>query len=229
MDKVRIRREILENRRAEIEIDGIHLILNADTHIPSEDNLEGIDYIVQLVKKHQITSVADVGVGSGIYALKLAKLIPSLSIHASDIKQNILDAVTESMKLNNISNVTLYLNKDGIWLSEYPQTLDLELIIATPPFTTKKYFESEAYANKYGNLQPSHTVMTDNEDPTDSFIDIVSASKKFNTRFILFRVNEFIVDQIIQRAKEQFSSEYSYEKLRRKGEIKYLLVSKASK
>lgn len=226
MNKAQIRKQVLENGKTEVEIDDIRLVLNADTHIPSADNLEGIDYIIKLVEKHKIISIADVGVGSGIYALKLAKLNSDLKIHASDIKQSILDAVKESIGLNKISNVTIYLNTDNIWLSEYPRDLLIDLIVAAPPFTTKKYFESKDYIDKYGNSQPTHTVMTDNEDPADSFIEIISASKKHKTKFILFRVNEFIVDQILQRATKEFDKEYKFEKLKRKGELKYLLVSR---
>jgi len=175
---------------------GLTLRHNSDTIAPHRTTLLFVDCSLSILKNLQISNLADVGTGSGIIGLSIAKRIPKLNLLASDIKKGILRVVQHNASVNSIENIELFLNKDGVWLSEYD--CDIDFIVANPPFVGKKEYSNKELLERHPEimLEPVHAIRTNDDEGIEPYIDIFLNSQKLNTKYFLFYCNSSNVDRL---------------------------------
>lgn len=90
--------------------------------------------------------ILDIGTGSGILAVTLAKLFPEAEIIAIDVSEDALKYARENAELNSVSNVQFYLFDI---LQKMPKS-KFDLVVSNPPYISKKDFqELEAEVKDY--------------------------------------------------------------------------------
>lgn len=99
------------------------------------------------------STIIDIGTGSGIIAIALAKLISNIQITAIDIDKEIIDLAYENAKLNNVENKINFKICDifSKCFEGLIQSQRFDLIISNPPYVKPgeiKKLKPEVYAHE---------------------------------------------------------------------------------
>ncbi len=94
------------------------------------------DCFVADAPRSDIITTLDIGTGSGIIAIALAKLIPDIKITAIDIDKEIINLAKENAKLNNVENKINFKICDVFskCFEGLLQNQKFDLIISNPPY-----------------------------------------------------------------------------------------------
>ncbi len=111
----------------------LELFVDRGVLIPRPETEILVDQAAEIIREHELTSIAEIGIGSGAISIALARLFPDLHIIASDISE---DALTVARQ--NIESFGLY---DRIDL-RHTSLLDgidehLEMIVSNPPYIAR--------------------------------------------------------------------------------------------
>lgn len=88
--------------------------------------------IEELQNNHtQLTSILDIGTGSGCIALSLAQAFPQAQVHAVDLAVTAIQLAQENAQANNINNVT-FVQSD--LFASLDTNLKFDLIVSNPPY-----------------------------------------------------------------------------------------------
>ncbi len=100
--------------------------------IPRHETEELVENIIKtfLPMHDQITTILDIGTGSGCIALALAQAFPKAQIIATDINPAALALAHENAVLNHISNISFIESN----LFENLKNQDFDLIVSNPPY-----------------------------------------------------------------------------------------------
>lgn len=174
------------------DFDGIDLFLNKYTLIPHPDTFQLVQLAVEVIEKNSwIKTVADVGTGSGVIAVFLAKKFPTKNFFASDISEETLNMAKKNSVLNKTSNIHFLHNTDQVWLSEY-KNRNIDFIISNPPFVGEKEFNNENFLLTYPEikLEPASAVVTRGDKyGLSPYLEIIKNSDETNTKLYLFQCN----------------------------------------
>lgn len=105
--------------------------------IPRPETEEWVHKLIQILLPHasNISSILDIGTGSGCIAISLAKHFPHAHILAIDIDQAALQLAAKNAASNNVFNIT-FMNSD---VYEKLTNKVFDLIVANPPYIDQKY------------------------------------------------------------------------------------------
>lgn len=104
--------------------------------IPRPETEVLVDEAVRRVKSRFDPMAIDIGTGSGVIAIALAKLIPNIKITAIDIDKEIIDLACENARLNNVENKINFKICDVFskCFEGLIQNQKFDLIISNPPY-----------------------------------------------------------------------------------------------
>jgi release factor glutamine methyltransferase len=184
---------------------GIELLLNKYTLIPHPDTFQLIKLAEEILKKdNQLNTIADIGTGSGIIAIHLAKKFPSKIFLASDICKEALILARKNSVLNKIKNIKFFHNNDKVWLSEYKNT-KIDFIISNPPFVGEKEFNDTNFQITYPEIkmEPANAIVTHGDTHGLSpYLEIIKNSKKTQTKLFLFQCNSENIESLVTKIKK---------------------------
>ena len=215
-----------KTKSQEFCISGIKLLLNKHTLVPHPDTIKLIEISKNILRENSwIKSIADVGTGSGVIAIKLGKIFPQKKFLASDISQEVLKIATENARLNKVKNIRFLLNVTGAWLSEY-QRRKIDFIISNPPFVSKKEYFSKKFLFLYPEtkLEPKQAVMVPGANGLSPYLQILRNSVKNKTRFYLFQCNSLNIHKLTELINKEFRTYKVEVKKNSSGLDKFLLV-----
>ena len=111
-----------------------------DTLIPRPDTEEAIQVILDLVKNGQVVPqrILDIGTGSGILAITLAKELPEAQFVATDLSGKALEVAMSNSQLHDVSNRIKFRQGD---LLEPVRDEQYDLIVSNPPYVSDAEFE----------------------------------------------------------------------------------------
>jgi len=98
--------------------------------IPRPETELLIDYASKYIKKYNLKNIVEVGVGSGIISIILAKKFPDLNIIATDISKDALKIAKKNIESFNINNIKLL---NCSLLDEIDDT-SIDMVISNPPY-----------------------------------------------------------------------------------------------
>ena len=110
--------------------------VNPKVLIPRPETEILVEETVRRVKSRLDPTVLDIGTGSGIISIALAKLIPNIKITAIDIDKEIINLAYENAKLNKVEKKIDFQVCD-LFSSSFEELLDnqkFDLIISNPPY-----------------------------------------------------------------------------------------------
>jgi len=116
--------------------------------IPRPESEILVEQVISLFKtemssrvKHPM--VLDLGTGSGILAVSIAKEIENVSVWASDISQDALDIAQANAKKNHLEDRMTFVQGD-LWEPFEGQALLFDIIVSNPPYIASEDFDSLA-------------------------------------------------------------------------------------
>ena len=110
---------------------GMMFKIDETTLIPRMETEVLVDIALDKLSQKSNLSVLDLGTGSGIIAITLAKKRPDIQVTALDISEKILQSAKKNAALHNISNIRFI---ESNWFSKLDKTLKFDLIVSNPPY-----------------------------------------------------------------------------------------------
>lgn len=89
-----------------------------------------------ILEKQDNPKVLEIGVGSGIISVMLAKLIPGISIVAVDINDKALELASKNAKYHNVEDKIRFLKSD---LFSSVDESDFDMVVSNPPYIADDY------------------------------------------------------------------------------------------
>ncbi len=127
--------------RPETEILVEETVKRLERHvIPAKAGIQKQDYMLRSsgfrVKPGMTLTALDIGTGSGIIAIAIAKLIPDIKITSIDIDKEIIHLAKENAKLNNVENKINFKICDVFskCFEGLLQSQKFDLIVSNPPY-----------------------------------------------------------------------------------------------
>ncbi len=124
----------------EVKVNNKVLIPRPETEILVEE----IIYISTFQSASATVKILDIGTGSGIIAIALARLIPNSQIVAIDIERGIIDVAYENAKQNNVQDKIQFSICDIF--SKQAETLfennNFNLVISNPPYIKEAIYNT---------------------------------------------------------------------------------------
>lgn len=132
-------REIIKKRRSgvprqyltgEVQFYGLRFRVRKDVFIPRPETEELLEKALGLIPRDRDLSCVDLGTGSGVIAVSLAKYLPRLKVTAVDLSTEALKLAQENAKLNEVSDRVDVVRSD--WFERVPGKFDL--VVSNPPY-----------------------------------------------------------------------------------------------
>ena len=112
------------------EFYGLDFIIDRHVLIPRPETELLVEKAIELVRKRQLSVVADIGTGSGAIAISLAVNLPGITIYATDISPRALDVAGKNVKKHGVGDKVILLQGNLL----EPLTVNADLIIANLPY-----------------------------------------------------------------------------------------------
>ncbi|MGE4596884.1 MAG: peptide chain release factor N(5)-glutamine methyltransferase [Methylophilaceae bacterium] len=150
---------------------GLKFLISSDTLIPRQDTELIIDLIYKQFSKNQKLIILDLGTGSGIIGITLAKIFLNSEVLISDISLKALEISKKNISYHNLKNIqTIQSN----WMKNIPSN-KFDIIVSNPP-----------YINEYDNhlsipelsYEPKIALIS-KEDGYADIAQIIQQSPKF--------------------------------------------------
>ncbi len=165
------------------------LIPRPETEILVEEAAKGM--------QNDITAI-DIGTGSGVIPIALAKLIPNIKIIAIDIDNEVIKLAKENAKLNKVSEKIGFKACDLFSgdVEEIFKTNNFDLIISNPPYIKENYFlelEPEIYLHE---PKIAHCGTKENKTGTIYHERIIELAVKYPPKLLALEIDPPLVNDL---------------------------------
>jgi len=136
--------EPLQYILGDVEFWGMNFKVNPSVLIPRQETEILVESIINDAKVCNIKTALDIGTGSGILAVSIAKNIANCSVTALDVSAQALETAKQNAALNEVEAMINFMELDILTENVLPDE-SFDLIVSNPP-----YISSE----EYKTLQP---------------------------------------------------------------------------
>ena len=181
----------------------MHFNVTPGVLIPRQETEELVDWIINENKKG-FHKILDIGTGSGIIAIVLAKNLPGAIVFATDISNEALTTTRKNCKLNNV-DVQILQHNILNHANDLNETFDL--IVSNPPYVTES--EKQYMHPNVLDYEPPVALFVPDSDPLQFYRKIVDfALANLNTNGKLyFEINESYGKEVALLLEEKDFSE----------------------
>lgn len=132
-------REIIKERRGKVPLQyligeitflGLRFRVGKEALIPRPESEELMEKALGLAPRDRKIACLDLGTGSGVMAVCLARYLPLARVTAVDLSQEALSLARKNAELNNVTNRIDFLKSD--WFERVEGEFDL--IVSNPPY-----------------------------------------------------------------------------------------------
>lgn len=136
-------REVIKKRHSgvplqyltgEVQFYGLRFRVRQDVFIPRPETEELLETALGLIPRDQGNNCLDLGTGSGVIAVSLAKYLPQLRVTAVDMSSHALDLTRENAELNNVIDRVKVVHSN--WFERVTGKFDL--IVSNPPYIAEE-------------------------------------------------------------------------------------------
>jgi release factor glutamine methyltransferase len=120
----------LQHLIGEVSFYGLRFRVRRDALVPRRETEELLDRTLRLVPRDEAARCLDLGTGSGVIAVCLARYLPRASVTAVDISATALELARENALLNGVDGRVVFLESD--WFQSVSG--DFDLIVSNPPY-----------------------------------------------------------------------------------------------
>jgi release factor glutamine methyltransferase len=122
----------LQHLIGEVTFFGLRFKVRRDALIPRGETEELLDRTLRLVPRDADARCLDLGTGSGVLAVCLARYLPRASVVAVDVSPQALTLARENATLNGVADRVTFLESD--WFASVEGRFDL--IVSNPPYVS---------------------------------------------------------------------------------------------
>jgi release factor glutamine methyltransferase len=127
----------------ETEFMSLPFYVNPDVLIPRPETEVLVERVINWSKDNKLTSILDIGCGSGAIAISLAKYIEDANITAVDISENILAVARENAEKNSVSEKIDFICsnvKKENFVDEMGKKFNI--VVSNPPYISKEEWKT---------------------------------------------------------------------------------------
>ncbi len=120
----------LQHLIGEVTFYGLRFRVDREALIPRPETEELLDHAIKRAPRDREIRCLDLGTGTGVLAVCMARYLPLAQVTAVDISRQALDLARENASLNGVDERIRFIESD--WFSSVEDTFDL--ITANPPY-----------------------------------------------------------------------------------------------
>ncbi len=167
------------------------LFIDKGALIPRPESEILVDKALELIKKHDINKVAEIGIGSGALSIAIA-MHSNVTINASDISKEALEIAKRNIEKFSLQNkIKLFHCNLDEKLGEY------EFLISNPPYIDPSY----PLAKNVKDFEP-HTALFAPQKGLKILFDILNLIKEKDIKFVVCEMGYDQKKAIAKKAKE---------------------------
>ena len=200
LNALKIAKSLHKTKQTTIQLKShLKLTLREGVFVPDETTLQFIRTAAKLINRYRsrIGTIADVGTGSGIIALSIAKRFYDKQVYAYDISTKALKLASYNASSNRISNVLFFKNRHNIWMdSSYSSKIDF--VVSNPPYVGDIEYFSKTFPLEYpdSRYQPIRAIRSYDKYGIRPYLRIIESARKHEARYILFRCDAKALNMI---------------------------------
>ena len=168
-------REPLQYILGHLEFYGLTFSVNKDVLIPRQETEILIETVLKVIDKEAKVNILDIGTGSGVIAVTLAKHLPNAKIIAVDKSPEALAVAGINAETHDVSGRITYLQND-ILASSLPINEKFDIIVSNPPYVPLSEFQS--LQKEIVAYEPDFAV-TDFSDGLTFYRKIIESAKNY--------------------------------------------------
>jgi HemK-like putative methylase len=206
---------------------GLDFILSKGVFIMGNEAFEFIDLAKKIIHANpSIRTVGEIGTGSGVVIATLAKMFPNVTFYGCDISKRAILLSSKNILLNNLKNVTLYLNKRTEWVN--PKFPKVDLLLSNPPYLGNREYVSPDFKTLYPDysFQPKQALRSYETFGFKPYFQIVKQAEEKQISNFFFQCNPTTIKFLENELKSKNLDVTSFPSRERKKE--FLLVTKSS-
>ncbi len=138
----------LQHLIGEVQFFGLRFRVSREALIPRPETEELLDHILKLVPRDCDISCLDLGTGTGVIAVCLARYFPQAAITAVDVSEDALELARANAALNGVEDRITFIESD--WFNCVSGCFDL--IASNPPYVDEA--ELEKLPKEVGEHEP---------------------------------------------------------------------------
>jgi len=176
----------------EIDFCDLRLKVNKNVLIPRPETEELIRWIIDDYRELPPKKILDIGTGSGVIAIALAKHFKQSEVTAIDNSKEALDMAKENAQINQVE--IDFVLKDILQTKE--MTTGYDIIVSNPPYvreSEKKYMKKNVL-----DYEPVQALFVPDGDPLiyyKKIIDLFTQNIKAGGK-LYFEINEFMKEEL---------------------------------
>ena len=159
-----------------VEFYGFEFKVDKSVLIPRPETEILVETVINSVDKNNMQNILDIGTGSGIIAVSLAKNLPCSSITATDSSESALVIAKENAVLNGVEEQIKFKLSDILTDVDY-EGKPFDIVVSNPPYVS--FEEYQKLAPELRLFEPQ-SALTDSNDGLNFFRVIAGSSKKFS-------------------------------------------------
>ncbi len=156
-----------------VEFYGFEFKVNPSVLIPRPETEILVEKIIETHKEKSGLKILDIGTGSGIIAICLAKYLIDSNITGVDVSEEALTTAKENAVINSVENKIKFYQAD-ILKDEIPED-EFDIIVSNPPYISNEEFPS--LQPELRNYEPKEA-LTDESDGLSFYRAITKIGKK---------------------------------------------------
>jgi release factor glutamine methyltransferase len=156
-----------------VEFYGMEFKVDKSVLIPRPETEILVETILGSVEKNSSLNILDIGTGSGIIAVCLARYLPTSLITATDSSESALVVAKGNAELNGVGMQIDFKISDILSDAENPEN-QFDIIVSNPPYISVEEYQKLAPELR---LHEPQSALTDNSDGLNFFKIITGKSK----------------------------------------------------
>ncbi|HHR85150.1 peptide chain release factor N(5)-glutamine methyltransferase [Candidatus Bipolaricaulota bacterium] len=173
-------REIIKKRRSgvprqyltgEVQFYGLRFRVRDDVFIPRPETEELLEKALGLVPRDRALTCLDLGTGSGVIAISLAKYLPRVKVMAVDLSTEAVELAQENAELNEVIDRVDVVRSN--WFEHVPGKFDL--VVSNPPYIPEE--EMDNLPDEVREHEP-HRALDGGRDGMEEIAKLVAGLKE---------------------------------------------------
>lgn len=185
---------------------GLPFKVNPSVLIPRPETEELVEWIISVCNSSttlnsKLSTIIDIGTGSGCIAISLKKNLPNINVFALDIAADTIATAKQNAILNNVEVEFI---QDDILHPPYAiRNTPYDIIVSNPPYI-KEDEKLEMHQNVLAN-EPHRALFVSNENPLIFYDAIANFALKNLTEngLLFFEINEYLGKQTVDLLKDK--------------------------
>lgn len=175
----------------ETEFYGLPFKVTENTLIPRPETEELVELILETID-FGVSSILDIGTGTGCIAISLAKHLPKTKVAAIDVSAEALKVAKQNAEINTVDINFIEADILKICHSAFDRDAPFDVIVSNPPYV-RNLEKSEMSTNVLDN-EPHLALFVDDSNPL-VFYKAITEFAKHNLKpegILFFEINEYL-------------------------------------